>query len=419
MVTILNRLGVKRNSFHQTMVDFAFNSNDRSTDLFSRSCVEQYLASSTRQYGYRFAQVFEPMVLQEIAILDNVDYHHLEFLDIGESPALTQLKQRLLSVEDISPVESVNLAAALISISRFRLAISVLSRVNLDKCNPRDLFEIAMLQFVVNNRISHSAGVNDAFLNMQAAIKTGAIPPDRIMDAATQAVVWYLKAKAIPISMYHSFLHVGMQLSASPNLLDQRTISSWYRAIAMIPADYGHQQITRKCMMSAHQSALKCLEHTEQIAYDLHFLKTYYESTLKEYMYVVHNKKKAISVAKKLIDLDSVWSPSYGEAGDMYVRYKDYENAAAHYEQAGYLGAPYVGHHLFSAAQAWSLAGNNRHALKLCLKLLALDPENTSLIVHGLKLSRLLNHESLYIFADKYAHLKDVLSNNHIRHLEL
>lgn len=373
------------NSFHQTMLHLTYESVD--ADLFSRTCVEQYDGRPTDAYGYLFAQVFEASVLNEIATLEGCSLSALERLEIGSGARIDCLRIDTCASSSKTPVQAVNIAAALISISRFKLAERVLSSIDRDRCNDRDMFEIAMLEFVINNRLANTDGMREAFRRMRRVIETAMLPPDRVIDAATQAVVWYIKSAVIDKATFEWFFSLGRSLVSDG--VEAGSESSWYRAVAMIPASRGDKTGTRKLMLCARHAAEKTLNARSRV-YELHFLKTYHESALKEHMYVTGDKDAALAEADSLIALDPLWSASYGEKAEVYQRFGDPEAAAICFERAGRCGPPYVGHHFFCAAQAWERVGAAVKALPIYEDLLGLDVTNPSVVVAGLRLARKL-----------------------------
>jgi tetratricopeptide (TPR) repeat protein len=383
-------------------------------DLFSRTCVEQYDGRPTDAYGYMFAQVFEASVLNEIATLEGCSHSALERLEIGSGVRIERLRIDTSASSSKTPVQAVNIAAALISISRFKLAERVLSAIDRDKCNDRDLFEIAMLEFVINNRLANTNGMQKAFRQMRRVIETVRLPPNRVIDAATQAVVWHIKSAVIDKATFEWFFALGRCLVSDG--VEAGSESSWYRAIAMIPASRGDMPSTRKLMLCARQAAEKTLNARPRV-YELHFLKTYHESALKEHMYITSDKDAALAEADALIALDPYWSASYGEKAEIYQKFGDSEAAAICFERAGRCGPPYVGHHFFCAAQAWECLGAAEKALLIYEDLLSLDETNPSVVVAGLRLARKLCDRSCGRFEAAYDVISDKLGPQHRKYL--
>jgi tetratricopeptide (TPR) repeat protein len=408
-------LDLPPNAFHQTMLHLAYGTAD--ADLFSRACIEQYDERPSEAYGYLFAQVFEPFVLNEIALLEGCNRSALEQLEVGSGSRMDRLRADMGASSVVKPVQAVNIAAALISISRFKLAEILLSSIQRAKCSARDLFEIAMLEFVIANRLANTDGMRQAFLRMRDVIETADIPVDRIMDAATQAVVWHMKSAQVDEATFNWFFALGKSLLADDTKVKAGSKSSWYRAIAMIPAALGDKVATRELMHRARTEAEEAVD-TPGRAYEMHFLKTYHESSLKEYMYVARDKDAALAEAEALIAIDPHWSPSYGERAEVYERFGDWQSAAMSFERAGRLGPPYVGHHLFSAALAWERTDAPETALPIYQDLLQFDETNPSVVVAGVRLARRLGDTSGGAFSKALTAIDGRLTPEHRKYLQ-
>lgn len=408
-------VGLSPNAFHQTMVHLAYEAED--VDLFSRACVEQYDERPTDAYGYLFAQVFEPLVLNEIATLEGCRRTALEGLETGSGARIERLRANIGASSTKPPVQAVNIAAALTSISRFRVAEKVLLSIDRRKCGGRDLFEISMLEFVINNRLANIGGVQDAFAQMRRVIEIAKLPADRVIDAAAQAVVWHMKSTLIDKATFNWFLALGKSLVSGGAAVEAGSQSSWYRAIAMIPASRGDKVGTRELMLRARQTAEETLNKRPR-AYEMHFLKTYHESALREHMYLTGDKDAAVAEADALIAVDPFWSPSHGEKAEVHQKFGDFQQAALCFERAGLLGPPYVGHHLFCAAQAWERAGAPEKALPIYEDLLGLEEQNPSVVVAGVSLTRRLGDNTGGLFRVALSAIEDSLGHEHRAYLD-
>ena len=365
------------NAFLETLLGLEY-TGDRA-DLFSQACVGQFEASDPTRYEYLFAQVFEPDVLKEVAVLAGLPYPEVAGLVHRPTAAVAGLAERRAAAADLSVVELVNLAAALISISRFDVADEVLDIAARGAADPGDRFEVEMLRFTVTNRRDDGTGSPHAFRAMRAAIGEGGVPADRIMDACSQAVVWYLKRKEVAEDDFPWFLATGRRLVARPDRLDPGSLSAWYRAIAMIPAARGEPVKTRLFMRYAREAAEETIKRRPR-AYEMHFLKTYHESSLKEHMYVTRDLAAAEEAGRALIDLDPWWAPSYGELAEAYARFGRHEQAADLYERAVRTGPPYVAHHLVRAARQRERIGQDEQAAAHHRSLAELVPDGAALV---------------------------------------
>ncbi|MFD8811694.1 hypothetical protein ACFV23_09465 [Streptomyces sp. NPDC059627] len=375
-----------RNAFQETMLGLTF-SPLQDSDLFSRACVEQYQSADLSRHGYRFAQVFEPNVLREVALLDGIAYDRLAELRHRPSDATARLGELADGVGDLSVVESVNVAAALISVSRFGPAARVLDQTEPRATTPVDAFEVAMLRFVVANRHGDGPATSRAFLAMRRAIESGSLPADRTLDACAQAVVWYLKRRDLPTADFLWYVATGRELARYPGDLGAGSLSAWYRALAMVPAARGKARLTRRYMEFTREAAAHSLAGRPR-AYEAHFLKTYHESSLKEHMYVTRDADRAERSGLDLIALDPAWSPSYGELADAHAHFDRLAEAAALYEKAVTIGPPYYGHHLLRAARARERLGDDVRALAHYRRLTGLVPRDETVLRHGLAVAR-------------------------------
>jgi tetratricopeptide (TPR) repeat protein len=391
---MLDTLTTSANSFQETLLGMAFTTRPgQSADLFSRACVEQYEESDPNRFGYMFAQVFEPNVLLEVALLADIPYASLADLSHRPTGATERLAELVANAAGLSIVELINTAAALISISRFDLAERALDRASASALAWREVFEIEMLLFIISNRRDDGANSIRAFARMRAAIESGAIPPDRALDACAQAVVWYMKRRELEKNQFAWYVALGRSLTQRRVTLDPGSLSSWYRALAMVPAARSDARQTRLYM----RRALEAAEETFSLrprAYEMHFRKTYFESSLKEHMYLTGDREGAEESGRALIDLDPAWAPSHGEVAEAHLRFGEPRRAAELYERAVEIGPPYYGHHLLQAARTQARLGNHERALTHFVTLSSLAPDDETVLRAGFELASELSHRS-------------------------
>ena len=341
---------IARNAFQHTLAEFSRSPDPRSEDLFSKATVEIYDTKSWDEWGYRFTQIFEPGVLQEVAILEALPYDDLQTLKHRPSQALAWLGTRLDAPTELSFVEKINVASALIGISRFDAAASLVELAAPDAASPRDRFELGWVEFLISNRRDDGSRSPQAFRRMRAAIEAGTIPSSRVLDICAQGVVWHVKRREVSEADYIWCLGTGAAIAAERGRADTGAVSAWYRGVAMVPAAKGDAAQTREYMQRAKDEALRTYAMRPS-AFETNAIKTYYESTLKEHMYLTKDLERALAVADDLIALDPNWSPSYGEMADANRHFGRIEAAAELYERAAQMGPPYVGHHLLQAAR--------------------------------------------------------------------
>jgi tetratricopeptide (TPR) repeat protein len=124
----------------------------------------------------------------------------------------------------------------------------------------------------------------------------------------------------------------------------------------------------------------------------MNFLKTYYESAIKEHMYLTGDYDRAQEAGDALIALDPVWPPSYAEVAEVHRKFGDTERAAGLFEKAAALGPPYVGHHMAAAARCHEALGNDERAIGHYLALAEIAPLSESIAAAGLRLAEKLSH---------------------------
>ncbi|MFJ9847865.1 hypothetical protein [Streptomyces sp. NPDC101150] len=398
---MIEKMKAQRNPFQETILGLEYTAEQGKTaDLFSRACVEQFQLVVLNRFGYQFAQVFEPNVLREVALLAGVPYNDAATLAHRPTAAMRRLGDFVDHQDDLNVVELINTASALVSVSRFELAGQILDAAGRRATTPREIFEIEMLRFVADNRSEHGTGSPRAFHGMRAAIETGKVPIDRTMDACAQAVVWYLKRKELPASEYQWFLDRGTLLAQDPGL-DPGFVSAWYRALAMVPAAKGEVGQTRKYMERAHEAAQESVNRRPH-AYELHYIKTYYESSLKEHMHLSRDRDAAEEAGRALISLDPAWAPSYGELAEAHLHFGQVQSAAELYETAVSFGSPHVGHHLLQAARCREKSGNFERAADHYFTLAQLVPDHHGVLEAG-------RQASSQVSADRVAYFDDAL----------
>ncbi len=405
-----NLLKQSPNCFEQTMFGLDFIQSEASrADLFSRTCIEQFLNTNQNNYNYQFAQVFEPYVLKEICKIANLDYDSVDNLRAHDTAPVRHLNECILNRKKLNFINLMNVAATLVSISRFKLAKLVLEEAKNRTSKSIDRFEVALLEFIITNRAEDGKSSDQAFTAMRLEIETGDISPARAMDACSHAIVWHIKTREISESNYKWFLEKGTFLAKNnPNLKTEGPLSSWYRAIAMIPAAEKNFKQTREYMLAALESAeLTISAKSENNALNAHLKKTYFESTIKEHLYVTNDRERAEEAGNDLISFDPHWSPSYGELAEVHQKFKDWKKAALVFEKAAFLGPPYFGHHLFYAAQNFEKAKEIDQAMKYYTLLSDFDSSNKSVVLAGLKCSRVNNTESLAYFEDRFLQIKN------------
>jgi tetratricopeptide (TPR) repeat protein len=363
-----------RNSFQEAILGLSY-SDDLVADIFSRGCVDSYRECDRQSLGYAFTQIFEPDVLAEVCLLQGLSYESVATVRHQPTPEIRGLASWIGNAGGLCTIELINLASALVSISRFDVAQRVMKLAADRSSTSRERFEIAWLQFLVSNRCNDGRRSSESFHVMQVEAEAGTIPDARVLDMCTQAVVWYLKRKEVSRDLFAWAVKRGNSVTRNANALDPATVSAWYRGIAMLPAARRDSSMTRRCMEIAHNAAETSLQHSSHAA-SANALKTYHESTLKEHLYVTRDADRAEAAGQALIELDPMWSPSYGELAEVYEAFGRMNLAAEMYERAANLGPPYVRHHLFRAGKCRATINEYDRAADHYSVLLGLAPLN-------------------------------------------
>lgn len=393
---------IPRNAFHRTLVGLDYGGAPPcAPDLFSSACVEAYETLNQKNFGYQFTQIFEPGVLQEVALLEGVGAEAMETLDHRPTAAMEDLRRRLDGRSDLSVVERINLASILISVSRFDAAEHARPEA---VGTAQERFELAWVDFLISNRRDDGAASRDTFYRMMAAIDEGRITSGRIVDACTQGVVWYLKRREIDDAQYRWCVETGSALIRQEAGLGSGTISSWYRGMAMVPAAERDAEQVRRYMAHAYDHAVQVASDADSHG-SLNALKTYYESCIKEFTYVRPDLELAEQAGLALIAMDEQWSLGYAELAEAYESFGQSEKAADYFEKAVAAGPPYVGHHLVSAARARANLDDVEGALRHYLTLNELAPApNPEICRKALDLSTRFGHAMRDYFRDAVDH---------------
>jgi len=370
---------------------------NNSADLFSRACVESYSASDWTRFGYQFTQIFEPGVLREVAMLEGVTYESLTDLSCQPTSAIERLGELVHKSQELSVTELINLASALISISRFDSAAKLLDGKWSAATEPREKFEIAWLEFIISNRRDDGAASPLAFARMRDAIDSGGVPQGRVLDACTQGVVWYIKRREVPQDVFRWSVMVGDGLAKSAKSRNRGPVSAWYRGLAMLPASKGRASETRRYMELARDAA-EATGSDVASSFDMNNLKTYYESSVKEHMYVSGDFESAEEAGSALIALDPAWAPSYAELAEVYAKFGNRTRAAELFEQAVHTGPPYVALHTLRAAKSRAELNHNEEALTHYTALLKMAPQSERVITGGLEVARRMSRASIVPF---------------------
>jgi hypothetical protein len=389
------------NSFTETLLGLA-PSGAHPVDLFSRACTDVFAAFEPGEgFGYPFTQIFEPDVLREVVLLQALPEDAVVSLEYRPTPVARRLADLAEAAAGSDVVHLVGVASALISISRFALAVRLIDEARERASTGRERFEVAWLDFIVSNRCDGGSRSPAAFAVMSAEAEQGKIPDGRVVDMCTQAVVWYLKRREVGDAFLRWAVRTGQELVGRRSV-DSGTASAWYRGLAMLPAARGKPATTRRYMSMAHDTAREAVAASPK-AFTTNALKTYYESSLKEHMHVTRDADAALAAGRELVNLDPAWAPSHGELAEAHEWFGQVEQAAAGFERAAKAGAPYVGYHLVRAARCRAALSDWDTATDHYLALLTLAPGSEAARAEGREAAQHASSRRSAAFAEALA----------------
>jgi hypothetical protein len=365
--------------------------HDDTHTIFTASVVDAFSAVNFDEHGYPLGQVFEAPALWELCRFEGLDHDAVADLRAPAAPRIATLAWLQGNLAHATTMQRLSFALALVSVSRFALARRALDGIDPARTTVRQRFEIAMVRFIIANRAHDGDGSSACFAEMRRAIEEGKVPPDRVLGASAHAIVWHIKTGEIDAELFRWFVHAGQDAARAGVSAASR--SSWYRAYAMVPAERRDAEQTRHVMERAREDAVRAVAEATH-AYAKNLEKTYLESALKEYLHVRKDLDAAKQLAVQLLKLDPAWSPSYGEAAEVYTRAREHETAARLLERALELGPPYRLLHAYQLAGCRAKLGDDDGALALLGAILDLDPTNVSACLVGLKHARAIGHAS-------------------------
>lgn len=373
--------------------------------IFLRATASAFLSANFDEPTYPTIQTLEPSVLTEIEFLQGAVgalKGETEISAQAECGALLSWLYKNLPLA--STVQRLNLSAVLAGFCRTELAHSILLQIS-DRPRVRhgDLsFEYQMLLFATCNRLRDRLGSNSAMHTIRLLGESGKLSRHQILDASAQAIVWFHKSKEIDVSTYEWLFKASVEILKSDS--DSEAISpshksAWYRAAAMRPAGQYDKSLTREIMAKAETFARESIA-LDKSPFALNNMKTYLESTLKEYTYVTRDYERAEAVGVALLKLDPFWSPNWAEVAEMYMQNNRYERAAQLLNKAIEIGPPYLLSYHYYLAECECQIGNIEQGVKRFHDILLIDSSNRSAALSGLKWAREKGHSTLDLFKD-------------------
>ncbi|WP_131618123.1 hypothetical protein [Roseivivax marinus] len=366
------------NCFARVLLDLE--ANAKNSSLFARGCAQIFENHDFDDWAYPYIQVFEPNLFREVAYLNDRDVDRAERFEDTLTPAGRRLRELIAYPAELSDVWLSNTIGALISVAHFTTANELMIHLKARSLTGQGQFERAWLAFLITNRCNQGADAQVAFDEMRGAAETGNVPTGRVLDLCTQGVVWHLKSEQINEAQFRWCLTTGARLSKQLEHRAPETIASWYRGLAMLPAARNDPKRTRAYMAKAEYNAHAAIRADDNRGLSaLNQLKTFHESSIKEFIYVDPDYRRALKSAQELVALDPYWPLSLAEKGEVHERFGEHEAAAECFERAAALGPPYVGLHLRKAATSRLRIGDRDRALQHANTLGSIAPDSETL----------------------------------------
>ncbi|WP_106767113.1 tetratricopeptide repeat protein [Paenibacillus faecalis] len=365
---------------------------------------------------YNLMQLLDPSTLFEVSVITKIEHADIENLNYEVQGPLNKLKWLVNNVNFATPIQKLNICYSLCSIARYKLASNIFEQIDLNRLYPNEKFYYYMLSFILKNRNNPFESVDKEFENIKALIEEGYLSDIEIISVSSQANTWKIKSSALNNDLYKWFVGKGFKLAEelSDNIFaSQLSKSHFYRSVAMIPAAENDLDNTRKYMDLSYKYAEMAEPKSEiQKIQRSDALKTYFESSLKEFAYLHKDYDKAEDIAKKLIEIDPNWSISYLEAAEVNMLFDNYNNALSYIKRAQEIGLPRVVESQFLLGYCYEKLEDYTQAVEAYKNTLALDPLNISAAVNGYLISKKLVSKSEETYFKSILNAMD--ENNHL-----
>ncbi|PHM62730.1 tetratricopeptide repeat protein [Xenorhabdus ishibashii] len=391
----------------QSLIEAALHYNRREykESIWSKATCLALTNHNFDMNGYVITQAMEYSFLKEIAQIANIPYVDVTCFNYecaGPGNAL----QWLLSMKVYLPdIQKVNLARALITTARYHLAQDILSIVNPEKLQPEQKITYFITSFIVRNRLVSGSDCSDLFGRIKQIIEDKNISEENILEAASLAIVWYLKTGTIDLQTYEWFKQCGEFISEK--IIERKTfkaklaLSSFYRAYAMVPAAINDIPKTRSIMLkSQHFSDILEPENELETVLAETAKKTVLESSIKEMMYVSKQWDIAEEYALELVTFDPYWSVNYQELAEVYLKQNKYSKALEQYQNAKQIGLPRVAFNEYMIGVCHEYLGDHQEAINSFKNVLTMDKTNISSGISGYRVSSKYDLESKSYFRE-------------------
>jgi tetratricopeptide (TPR) repeat protein len=346
---------------------------------------------------YTLGQTLELGIIDEISLYTKISAENLETLHYQSDGPIVLLQDMLIHSHSLTPIQQLNFCYALTAIARYATASDLFKKIPFDALNPREklyyyFLSITLFQtFEINEEVTKSAN------EIKTLLQSFSFNDNDIIASAALSIISFAKNffgnKEI-ISWFIQYAEKPIErLMHSSETKDLAILSGYYRAFAMLPASQKNKIATCEAMSTArHYAASITPQSPLEHAVKDYYLRSCYQSWVKEHLYIYQDVEQAQKYADQLIDFDAYWSISYIEAAECYLQGKNYQQALALYQHAKTLGLPRLVYSQYMVAYCHELLEQIDSALTEYKNTLALDAGNVSAAVNGFLLAKKHRH---------------------------
>ncbi|MCK1985993.1 MULTISPECIES: tetratricopeptide repeat protein [unclassified Peribacillus] len=360
---------------------------------WSKSVVRTFETHSFDDVPYYQSQLIDETVNFEIARSMNLNLEDVRNLNYeSQSPNLKIIKWLISNLSYVTPVQKLNLSFVLSSMGKYHLADNILKNVEFSKLLPKEQAYYYLQSFLLGNRLGTRNFFDEEFSKIKNILENNKLSPSAEMVFVTQVIAWYVKNKSFSVDIYKWFLDRGKlnekKIKNSKDFHNLLAASNYYRASAMVFMSFNNKEDMRKTMELSYKTA-DLLEASSELGFikKTEALKTYYESSSKEFAYYHKDLETSIKYLDSMEEIDSNWNITYQEKGDIYSHFEHKEMAIQEYTKALNLDGPNYIYTLFKRSLLHEELRNYEKALEGYKEIMLLDDLNLSSAINGFNIS--------------------------------
>ena len=395
----------QNNSDFLSTVLYLKNTNNNPTN-WAKSNVLSFENHSFDDVPYYQSQLIDESVNFEIARSLNLNVDDVRNLNYASDSSNFKIVKWLLeNINYVTPVQKLNLSFVLSSIGKYHMANTVMEKIDIQKLLPKEQAYYYLQDFLLNNRLGSKSSFDEEFYKIKDILENTIFTQSAEMVFVTQVIAWFTKNKSFSYGIYKWFLERGELnekiLKNNDDFNSLLALSNYYRAKAMIFMETKSKVDMRETMQRALEAANLLTPGTEIGATKkIEALKTYYESSSKEYAYYHNDLESSIRSLEVMEALDPMWSVTFQEKGDIFSHFGYKGLAIKEYDKALNLGGPNYIFTLFKKTLVHEEMNNYSEAVEGYKNILFLDNLNLSSAINGFKLSKKVSREDEKYFVN-------------------